>query len=537
MSNTKAEKDIFLNKRGEKIVKVRPNRKQWKLLKSRAKRKSFIGGRASGKSISLGMKVGAIFNDFPRATFVIAGLTYVQLDSIVVPSLRDALEKMGYYEYDPKVCPWGVYVIGKVPPERWARPYKRPGKKVMQYCMTFINGLTIRFVSQDNPDSHRGLSIEGILIDESATISYEFVKRVLIPALRGNVMAPYHGHPWQFGFFDFSSASWTTEGNWIYDTEEKYKKMLDERSKMTEKQLKAIPPEYLFLESTYHDNQKYLPADYGKMLEDTLDPLEFEVEVLNKRLLKIPNAFYHGFSTTRHSYKISYDYRPNDKGVITWASNDYDLDKPLELSLDFNTDICWLLVCQELGREFRVVNSMYKKPHGTKEQQESNLLIQLADWFCETYQSHQKKDVFIYGDPGGNSTSATTSADNLPFFDQFCNKLKSKGFNIFRRELVSYPKHKDKFILVNYLLGESNERAPKIRMNMINNKAFMIALQNTKVKTDKSFKKDKSSEKSARQREYATDGTDAFDYIVWAKYKNLMPREGWQSTGVIMISR
>lgn len=519
----------------EKVVKVKPNAKQWKLLKSRAKRKSFIGGRASGKSMSLGFKVAILFNDFAQATFVIAGLTYVQIDSIVVPSLRDALEKLGFHEYDAKVCPYGVYVIGKVPPENWGRPFKRPGKKVMQYCLTFINGLTIRFVSQDNPDSHRGLSIDGILIDESATISYEFIKRVLIPALRGNKMAHYHGHPWHYGFFDFSSASWTAEGNWIYDTEEKYKLMLESRAKLTKDELKATPPGYLFLESTYHDNQEFLPDDYGQTLQDTLDPLEFEVEVLNHRIVQIPNAFYHGFSTTKHTYKLNYAYQTNDKGIVLWSSNDYDRDKPLELSLDFNTDICWLLVCQEIGREFRILNSMYKKPHGTKEQQQSNILLQLATWFCETYGSHEKKEVYIYGDPGGNSTSATTSADNLPFFEQFCNVLKLQGFKIFRRELTSYPRHKDKFILCNHLLNETSERAPKLRFNMNTNKALIIAIQNAKVKTDKTFKKDKSSEKSARQREYATDGTDALDYVLWAKYKNQLPKNGWSSTGIITI--
>ncbi len=521
----------------EKVVNVSPNAKQWKLLKSRAKRKSFIGGRGSGKSMGMGFKVGLLFNEFPRATFVIAGLTYVQLDLIVVPSLRDALEKMGYFEYDAKVCPYGVYVIGVAPPKEWVSPYKKPGKKAYQYCMSFINGITFRFVSQDNQDSHRGLSINGILLDESATISYDFIAKVLLPALRGNKMATYENHPWNYGFFDFSSASWTAEGNWVYDSEEHYKKMIDERANMTQAELKANPPKYLFLESTYHDNQEHLPDDYGQTLEEALDPLVFEVEVLNHRILKIPNAYYHSFSTTKHSYKLSYSYQPNDKGIVLWSSNDYNVDTPLELSLDFNTDICWLLVCQELNREFRVINSMYKKPMVSKELQNSNLLIQLADWFVETYKNHEKKEVFIYGDPGGNSTSATTSADNLPFFNQFCEALKVNGWQVFRRELISYPRHKDRFILNNYLLSESSERTPKIRINMNNNKAFMIAIQNTKVKTDKSFKKDKSSEKSARQREYATDGTDAFDYIVWAKYKNLMPKQGWANSGIITLSR
>ena len=522
----------------QKIISVSPNIKQWKFLRSRAKRKSFIGGRGSGKSIAMGFQVGILFNDFPRATWVVAGLTYVQLDSVVIPSIRDSLEMMGYHEYDAKNCPYGVYTLGTQPPKNWIRPYKVPGKKAYQYCMTFINGFTIRFVSQDTQKYHRGLSIDGLLVDESATMSFEFIQTVLLPAFRGNEnkLVPYKDHPLRYGFFDFSSASWTPEGNWIYDTEEKWKAMIDERAKMPPSQLKAIPPKYLFLESTYHDNQEHLPHDYGERLEDLLDPWKFEVEVLNHRVLKIPNAYYHAFTSSKHGYKDSYDYKRDDKSNLIWSSNDYHADRPLEVSFDFNTDICWLLVCQELSNEFRVINSEFAKPT-VKGNRDKKLYIQLAETVCEKYAAHGKKEIFIYGDPNGNSTNAGTSNDNLPFFNEVSEVFKNAGWKVYRRELSSYPRYKDKYALVNTLFEERSERTPKIRINVNTNKALIIALQNTMVKTDKSFKKDKSSEDKARMREYATDGTDALDYILYAKYKNVMPSSGWSSTGIITLSR
>lgn len=520
-----------------KEVKIKINAKQAKFLKSRAKRKSFIGGRGSGKSMTMGFKIRKLFQIFPRATWVIAGLTYVSIDSIVIPNIRDALELCGLFEYDKKLRPYGVYVIGIMPPAEWARPYKMPGKRLYQYTITFINGFTIRLVSQDNQETHRGLSINGLLVDESATIDFNFIQTVLLPAMRGNKMAPYENHPWNYGFFDFSSASWTIEGNWIYDTEEKYIQMMKERKEIFDagdiEWLEKNAPKFLFLESTYVDNQFFLPDDFGERLRETLDIWKYNVEVLNQRVLKLPDQYYFALSEANFYFK-SYDYQPRDSGVITWASNDYLTDKALEISLDFNTDIVWCLVCQIVSNEFRVIRSEFMKPEVTKEVQESNILIKLAKWFIKQYESHGQKEVYVYGDPNGNSTSASTDKNNKPFFDRFCDVLIKSGWTVFRRELVSYPPTKLRYDLVNNMLSGNIDNAPKVRINKNTNKSFIIALQNTQVSTDKLFKKDKKSEKKARFREHATDPTDAFDYIIWGKFKKYANTgESRKNSGVI----
>lgn len=519
-----------------------------KFLKSRAKRKSFIGGRGSGKTTVMGLQVGSMWMDFPRATWVAAGLTYIQLDSIVVPGIREALEMLGYYEYDAKTQPYGVYVVQSQPPKEWKIPYKKPGKRIYQYCITFINGFTIRLCSQDNKETHRGLSIDGILIDESATISFDFIEKILYPALRGRKSAPYYKHPLQHGVFDFSSASWTIEGNWIYDTEDKYKQMLEIRRKkydeleelekgLGSKWLHDNPPEYLFLQSTFEDNQQFLPDDYGERLKEAMDPWKYNVEVLNQRVVKLPNAYYHGFNGDTNLYKVAYDYRTSSTGKVEWSSSDYHADKVLELSLDFNADICWLLVCQEYGKEFRIINSEFKKPTVVNTELDKDILVQLADWFITYYADHQKKEVHIYGDPNGNKRSATTSKDSKVFFDQFQEVLIQKGWKVFRRENRYYPNPQNRYALVNMLLGGSNEKAPIVKINQSTNKSFIIALQNTLVKTDKSYSKDKSSERKAKLREWATDPTDAFDYIIWAKYKHLITKTNWLNSGIIIIGK
>ncbi|TDB60103.1 hypothetical protein [Arundinibacter roseus] len=515
----------------ELVRKVHANDKQIKFLRSRAKRKSFIGGRGSGKSTVMGMAVGILFNHFPKATWAMVGLTYVQLDLIVIPSIRDALGMMGLTEFNAKINPSGTYVIGVKPPDHWVSPYKKVGRLGYQYCITFINGFTLRLISQDRPETHRGLNLDGFLVDESATMNPDFIKKVIQPAVRANKYAKFASHPWHHGFFDFSSASWSQEGMWIYEVEERWMQMLEERATLSHDQLQEVPPQYLFLESTFKDNQEVLPDDYEQRLSQELEPLEFEVEVLNFRLGKLPNGFYHGFSSAKHCYSKSYTYQDDDKtGLVLFRSNDYLSDMPLDLSLDFNSDIVWGIVGQEIGKELRVINSKYVKPTGSKEDQDTSIIEQLGAWFCDTYESNEVKDVYVYGDPGGRSTSAATSYKNRPFYNILCDVLHKRGWRVFRRELTHYPNHQEKYTLINLLLEENNPRAPKLRFNQNTNKVLVINIQQTPVTTDKTFKKgkgntakkDKASETRARNREYATDGTDALDYWLWVKCKKYL---------------
>jgi len=71
--------------------KVFANIKQIKFLRSRAKRKTFHAGRGSAKTHTLGNVVGLAYDAMARAKYVLAGLTYVQLDLIVLPVIKESL--------------------------------------------------------------------------------------------------------------------------------------------------------------------------------------------------------------------------------------------------------------------------------------------------------------------------------------------------------------------------------------------------------------------------------------------------------------
>jgi hypothetical protein len=502
------------------------NPKQLKFQKSRAKRKTFQGGRGSGKTYILGVDQYECFWQLPGMVLLLGGLTYVQLDMVVLPGIVSALRSVGFVEYS-KSTPWGVFVIGKMPPDNWAKCRQQIGKRGYQYCISFINGYTIRFVSQDNPDTHRGINSVAVRVDESATMNEDFINTVLLPTMRdgvGNKVTSSHKYR---SYYDFSSASWTPEGNWIYKTEERYLTMMEERAKMDAAQKLEIPPSVLFLQSTFRDNQANLPDDYGDMLFQSLPELSYMVEVENQRITKLPNCFYYAFNSAKHSYTKSFDYEYDDKIKLhVYRSNDYRTDNDLEVSLDFNADISWIVTCQDSGREFRVIDSQFEKVSVLDPNK--NVVTVNAQKWCDKYKSHEKKTVHVWGDKSGTNRNATSGGDNLTFFSQAVKVLEDNGWKVIKHYLkqAPNPKHKDKYILTNYLLEEQSERTPKLRFNQNTNKALIIAMGRTPIMTDGSYRKSKNAETAGdgiTNREFAPDGTDALDYIIWNKFRKHMP--------------
>lgn len=502
-------------------MKVFANTKQIKFLRSRAQVKDFLAGRGTAKTDTLGKVIGCMYLEMPRAKVALAGLTYVTLDLVVLPVVKEALEHMGIYEYS-KTNPFGHYVVGIRPPAHWATPYKKVGRLGYQYCITFINGFTVQLVSQDRAETYRGSNFDGLLVDEAATISEDFIYKVLKKAVRGNLNKRMSSSRFFHCHYQFSSAAWFQEGMHIYRNQEAYDAEFEIRKLWTQEQLKKTPPKYLVLEGTCLDNplagQKFW--DEQKAGED---PLVFDVEVANMRLSALPNGFYHAFKTSRHLYGKLQRYEYDDKtGLHLHVSNDYRDDRPLDVSLDFNADICWCIVGQDVSNEARVINSNFVKPN--PEASNTDIVIQNAEWFCTTYANHPVKEVFIYGDPNGTHRSASSSDTNKAHFDRYQAVLIRNGWKVFRRELRSYPKHKRKYLLVNSIMSEESNKMPKLRINLNTNKVLIITIQSTAIESE-TFKKVKKAERNLplQRREYAPDGTDALDYWLWAKYADRMP--------------
>jgi hypothetical protein len=505
------------------------NAKQQKFNRSRAKRKTFMGGRGSGKTRTLAIDIYENRHELAKGKLMLGGSTYVQLDSVVLPGLKAGLKDCGVHEYT-RTSPWGQYVVGVKPPDHWPTPWEPVGKRALPYTMSWITGLCVQFASEDNQQTHRGINSDAVRLDESAQIGEQFVGEVLLPTMRANrYRSIANSHKWR-SFYDFTSAPWTDSGQWVLKTEEAYQKMMAMRAGMSVADKEKTPPSHLWLESTYLDNQEVLPPDYADQLRDILTDIQFDVEVLNIRIKKLPNSFYFALNDSVHAYSQCYDYQWDDKLKLhVYRSNDYLSDKDLEISLDFNADICWTVVGQEVGNEMRIVRSLFEKV--SVKEPDKNLIKALANRFCDTYDTHEKKVVHVWNDLSGKNRSANNDRENLPFFDTYIKVLQDRGWKVVKQYLTAggkNPSHQSKYNLATRLLEQSSARTPRIRFNKHNNKELLIAMKSTPVKTDRTFRKDKSSEQQAKSREYATDGTDAFDYLIWGKYRKFVSQAGPQ---------
>jgi len=246
-------------------------------------------------------------------------------------------------------------------------------------------------------------------------------------------------------------------------------------------------------------------------LRNGMTPLEWDVEVMNKRLTKLPNSFYPAFNEEKHGVWKTYSYQHDEATGLTLPSdNDRDPTRLLELSFDFNAAFTSLIVCQEHGNEFRCVDALWVK------QSETSVLDALIDKFCDEYEGHRKKELLLYGDRNGNNKQANSS---LTYYQQIQQKLQQRGWASTLMVQGLDPNHLLKHNAINELLAETNPRLPVIRINRNKCKFLIISIQRSPIKPD--WTKDKKSESSSIDQERATHLSDCFDNIVYRKYGHL----------------
>jgi hypothetical protein len=98
------------------------------------------------------------------------------------------------------------------------------------------------------------------------------------------------------------------------------------------------------------------------------------------------------------------------------------------------------------------------------------------------------------------------------------------------------PKMPVRYKVINVLLAEGTERLPKLRINEIEcpNLVLSIAYAGTIKET---FEKDKSAERDKTvPQEKATHLSDAFDYIVFKKFSNLIETDSVRTEMISLLS-
>ena len=477
--------------RKEARRRVYVNEKQRQFLAAKQKRRSYVGGRGSGKTTVAGHETRVEMNYLPRAKGFLAGLTYTQLTSNTVPAMEGAWQAHGLREFDQK-SGFGHYVKGKRPPANWIKPYQPPSS--YENVISFLNGYTIQMLSMDRAELARGGNYDFGHIDESALMKEEHVNKILRPMIRGNIYRFNDEH--HQTFCDYTSVPWLPSGQWVFKTEDLAKEK---------------PAEAFFLESTAYDNVAVLGEKYLRDLRNGMTPLEWDVEVMNKRLTKLPNSFYPSFNEEKHGVWKTFSYTHDDKTGLTLAiDSDRDPVRELELSFDFNAAFTSVTVHQENGNEFRSLDALWVKQSAT------TVLDALVTKFCDIYESHERKHVVIYGDRNGNNKQV---GSNLTFYQTIQQQLAARGWTSLLMVQGLDPDHRLKHIAINEMLAENNPRLPIMRFNRNKCKYLIISIQQSPINPD--WTKNKKSEKSSIDQERATHLSDCFDNIVYRKYGHL----------------
>lgn len=473
------------------------NAKQLQFLQAKQKRRGFVGGRAAGKSVTIGHMSRMMLNYLPKGKIFLAGLTYNQLLTTTIPAIVDAMGAHGWTEYNAKTK-LGHYVVNKTPPSHFYQPYSPP--KNYENVISFINGFAIQLLSLDMPDRLRGGSYDGGMIDESALVKKDVVDKVLMPMIRGNKYR--FNHHLHASFFHFTSAPWLATGQWVYD----YEQLQVEQ-----------PDKYFHIEATAYDNIEVLGQEYIDNLKETLEPIVFDVEVLNKRLSKLPNGYYPAFNSEKHCIFKTYDYRYNDEtGLYLMDDVFYLKDKPLDISFDFNGKIVSMIVGQLYSTyEYHILDEFFVKVA------DSNLIDVLIDKFCEAYANHAKRSVTIYGDAYGDVMMPNSGQT---YYQQIVARLRAKGWTEVKTDVTKYnEQHRVRHLIINTILSESDTNKPRVRFNLTKCKYTIISIQNAPIKMD--FAKDKRSEERLIEQERATHLSDCFDYLIVRKFGRLFGQQ------------
>lgn len=471
---------------------------------SKQKQKFLEWARGSGKSTILGYFARKFVVQMPRASFFLAGCTYSQILSKTLPSTIEGLEMFNIYQdYD--------FVVGRSGKSLgFAMPYQPPNQ--WNNIIHFSNGAIFQMVSQDNPNSGRGLNSYGGMADEAALLDLE--------KLYNNVLTTNRAQKEIFKDCDMlgaevyaSSTPVTKKGKWF-----------------TEMEKKAIthPLEYYFSQASAMSNPNLRKEWFKRMKDLAPSDLLYNAEILNIRPKEITDGFYANINPERHYY-TDYDnhylegavWMPKDKKVdISFdcrQDNDVYKNEPLILTFDFG--VFNSLVIDQHQRDtntYRVLNAMWAKSPKMLD----DLIL---EQFIPYYRPHQEKVAYIYGGHDGHQRTANS---RKTLYEQITDLLTKAGWTVYVMAKKAGSPQRDRYLLINAMLKETDRRLPKIRINEANCADLITALERAEAREGKfgpeKEKKDERNKKMLQQ--HTTHLTDAFDAplydLFWDTFNN-----------------
>jgi hypothetical protein len=269
-------------------------------------------------------------------------------------------------------------------------------------------------------------------------------------------------------------------------------------------------------------NADVLTLQYFINILESGDFDDFKLHVLSIKRQISAGARFYGALQDRHFFDDGYDYDYYDAQGLrsniaqTCAGLRYlQKDKPLEAGFDAG-NMMSLVFGQEQGNVYRVLKCMYTlNPEWIRE---------LANKFLTFFAPHRKKYLLLYHDRAANQYAKVKKdfATQLKHDLEFDASGARTGWIV---QLMSTGQgnilHPDKFNLMNVMMGEKDERLPRLQICKWECKELRSQLEVTPTKRGPKGEilKEKKSDKLpiARLPLESTNLTDAFDYLIARK--------------------
>jgi hypothetical protein len=460
---------------------VYANPKQIAILSDTTKDVTCIGGRGSGKSWLVQASMAQRWVSMPQAKFFMAAPTFKQMLKMTLSGLESHLNGYGWVEGRD-------YVKWKTPPKHFEKPISKP--EDYSCVISYRNGSHTLCMSMDSPDSNRGGSFAGGDADEVQNMKKHHFDAILNPSLRG--YRPYFPtHPILDVVRKFGSMPRKAFAFYLFD----YK-------------LKAKHESNLFAwhEMTAYDNLEFWGIEGIERLKRTMSQREFDIEVMNKLILKAKTPFYPNFNSDRHTTLLAYDYVYNSEGWIVKGLKALERDRPVAISFDFGG---WFNCCTmwqydaHRHRELCLIEC-WKAGHGTLQD-----VVSMSVQWLES-QGHKSKLIKVYGDPRGHDPQPD-SPSMFEKIESYFQQLKyhpeikvKKGSQAFA--------HVIKYEVVNEMYAATNPQLPTILIST-ECECLIETSETTERKSDGT--KDKDTEKDREfPQEKSTHLTDTKDYYL-----------------------
>jgi hypothetical protein len=482
-----------------------------------------IWGRGTGKSFFIAWWMIQVSRRLPGSTWAFVTPTYTKLLTDILPGSVNALERLGYINESH-------FFVRKQPPKAWdwGKAYAPP--LIWDYTLTIWHKERMsifQFVSQDKDLGGRGRNYDGVIGDEGLQINLAKLEKNVLATNRGN--GDHFKNPLHHAVLLCSSMPYTQSGMWMLDN-------IDQ-------------PDVYYSEADAFENIDYgVDIRYIKDQQQMMTPTTFRIEMLNERIRKVQDGFYSGFDTLKHCYdpKFHYnhleiDYDMKQRLMLDCRVDDYDIDKPLDMGLDWGGQINTGVIAQTrlikreqlLVAEERIINAMYVKS--------PDILDHLAHKFIAYYRFHKNKTLNLYYDVSGNTKWGNSQ---LTMAQQFSKILVTAGWRVIPKTVSGRnASHDDKYLLINRILRNTADeihdpKLPLIQINKDSCKELIISMQQAPAKQGRQgMQKDKSSErKKDFPQEEATHFSDAFDMLIWGKYRMNMKSSGGSFAPNLVIS-